>query len=118
MKYELGFLGAGNMAEAIAKAALAKGLLRAEQMVAADPVEERRRVFGTLGIRTAENPEVVAQCALCAAGGQAADATTAQRRAVATGRRASGGDFHHGRRGDCQDRGDAGAAGAGHSRDA
>jgi pyrroline-5-carboxylate reductase len=62
MKFELGFLGAGNMAEAIAKAAISKGLLQPDQMVAADPVDERKRVFAALGIAIADNPAIVAGC--------------------------------------------------------
>ncbi|MCE9590572.1 MAG: pyrroline-5-carboxylate reductase [Planctomycetes bacterium] len=60
MSYELGFLGAGNMAEAIAKAAIGKGVLKAGQMIAADPVETRRKVFADLGVRiAADNGEVI-----------------------------------------------------------
>lgn len=60
MQYELGFLGAGNMAEAIAKAALRGQVLRADQMVAHDPVEARRDVFGRMEIKVvASNAEVI-----------------------------------------------------------
>lgn len=59
MPYELGFIGAGNMAEAIARGALRQGLLKAEQMVAADPVEARRAVFGTMGIACVDNAAVI-----------------------------------------------------------
>ena len=34
MEFELGFVGAGNMAEAIARAAIDKGIVSADAMVA------------------------------------------------------------------------------------
>jgi pyrroline-5-carboxylate reductase len=43
--YELGIIGAGNMAEAIALGAINAGLLTREQIVASDPSEQRRGVF-------------------------------------------------------------------------
>ncbi|MGF1635002.1 MAG: pyrroline-5-carboxylate reductase [Phycisphaerae bacterium] len=52
MVRSLAFLGAGNMAEAIARGVLAAGALPAEVMVAADPNAERRRVFEGLGVTT------------------------------------------------------------------
>ena len=62
MTYELGFIGAGNMAEAIARAALDKGVLSAGQMIASDPAEPRRGVFAALGIAaTDDNAQVIAQ---------------------------------------------------------
>lgn len=50
MVYELGFLGAGNMAEAIAKAAIDKRVLPAASMIASDPSDARREVFARLGV--------------------------------------------------------------------
>lgn len=59
--YTLGFIGAGNMAEAIARGAIEKGVLTAEAMIASDPSEERRAVFESLGIRVVQsNAEVIA----------------------------------------------------------
>ena len=52
MQYELGFLGAGHMAEAIAKAAIHKGVLQRDQIAASDPSDQRRTVFGQLGVTT------------------------------------------------------------------
>lgn len=61
MNYELGFIGAGNMAEAIAKAAIDRGVVPAERMVAADPSDARRGVFEAMGVRTvADNAAVIA----------------------------------------------------------
>ncbi|MCC7191938.1 MAG: pyrroline-5-carboxylate reductase [Phycisphaeraceae bacterium] len=60
MAYELGFLGAGNMAEAIARAAIDKGVLPAGAMIASDPSDVRREVFTRLGIRAVTtNAEVI-----------------------------------------------------------
>jgi len=62
MKYTLGFLGAGNMAEAIARAAIEKGVVPAEAMIASDPSEARRGIFSALGIAvTADNSDVISQ---------------------------------------------------------
>lgn len=60
--YELGFLGAGNMAEAIARSAITRKLLRPEQMIAADISEARRQVFGLMGVSVAyNNADVIRQ---------------------------------------------------------
>jgi pyrroline-5-carboxylate reductase len=62
MSYELGFIGAGNMAEAIAQAGLRAKVLPAEAMIAADPSAARRQLFADLGIKVVENNhEVVSQ---------------------------------------------------------
>jgi pyrroline-5-carboxylate reductase len=60
---ELGFLGAGNMAEAIARGLLRAKLLAPDTMIAADPDPARRRLFQEdLGILAVEaNEEVVEQ---------------------------------------------------------
>lgn len=54
-QYRLGFVGGGNMAEAIIRAAIGKGVLRAEEMIVFDPSERRREVLRELGVRLAEN---------------------------------------------------------------
>jgi pyrroline-5-carboxylate reductase len=43
--YELGIIGAGNMAEAIARGVTAKNLLRPDQIIAADVSPARRELF-------------------------------------------------------------------------
>jgi len=43
--FALGFIGAGNMAEAIARGVIRSGLYRPEQIQASDPVPARRAVF-------------------------------------------------------------------------
>src|SRR6476620_1311224 len=45
MSYELAILGAGNMAEAIARGVLTRGVFKPDQIIAADPVEARRDLF-------------------------------------------------------------------------
>ena len=61
--YELGIIGAGNMAEAIARGVLRAGLFRPDQLVAADVVPARRELFSReLGVRAVEaNDEVARQ---------------------------------------------------------
>jgi len=60
---QLGFLGAGNMAEAICRGLLAKGVVAKEQILAADPSDARRKVFGDLGVETTtDNAALAARC--------------------------------------------------------
>ena len=54
--YDLGIIGAGNMAEAIARGVLRASLLRPDQVIAADVSEARRRLFtDELGIKAVES---------------------------------------------------------------
>lgn len=55
MRYQLGFLGAGNMAEAIAVAAIRNDIVPAEAIIAADPVDARRAVFAGLGVEVVDD---------------------------------------------------------------
>jgi pyrroline-5-carboxylate reductase len=62
MTYSLGFLGAGQMAEAIARGILRAGVLKPSQMIASDPSAERRGLFQSqLGIATVEDNKDVAR---------------------------------------------------------
>jgi len=62
MAIELGILGAGNMAEAIARGVLRGGLLRADQILASDVSPQRRELFNsTLGIRAIDENRTVAR---------------------------------------------------------
>lgn len=45
MPYDLAFIGAGNMAEAIARGLISSGTLPPERLIAADVSEERRKLF-------------------------------------------------------------------------
>src|SRR4051794_25017091 len=54
--YKLGVIGAGNMAEAIVRGVLSRGLLTPAQIVAADPSPQRRELFQTqLGVQVVED---------------------------------------------------------------
>ena len=60
--HTLGFIGAGNMAEAIARGAIDKGVLPAAKIMASDPSADRRGVFEAMGVRTVEeNAQVIAE---------------------------------------------------------
>ncbi len=62
MKYRLGFIGSGNMAEAIARAAIDKRIVEVNGLIASDPLESRRDLFSVMGITvTADNAEVISQ---------------------------------------------------------
>jgi pyrroline-5-carboxylate reductase len=62
MTYELGILGAGNMAEAIVRGVTAKKLFAAAQILAADPMPARRELFASMGVKAVEsNGEVAKQ---------------------------------------------------------
>src|SRR5206468_11355685 len=45
MQYELGIIGAGNMAEAIVRGVVSRGLFKPAQIIAADPSPQRRELF-------------------------------------------------------------------------
>ncbi len=50
MNRDLGVIGAGNMAEAIIRGVIDKGLFDAERIIVADPAPQRREVFAALGV--------------------------------------------------------------------
>ena len=64
MSFQLGFIGAGNMAEAIARGVTASGLLKPTEILAADISPDRRSLFAdSLKIRAIEDAAAVAsQC--------------------------------------------------------
>ena len=64
MHYELGIIGAGNMAEAIARGVIRARLFTPAQIIAADVAPARRDLFAQeLGIRAVDdNAQVAAQC--------------------------------------------------------
>lgn len=63
MTHDLAFIGAGNMAEAIARAAVEKNIFRAERMIAFDPAEARRTAFASLGAGVASDNAEAARAA-------------------------------------------------------
>lgn len=58
----LGFLGAGQMAEALARGAVGGGLLPASSILAVDPLDERRAVFAEMGCRVDREGAALAGC--------------------------------------------------------
>lgn len=64
MSYELGLIGAGNMAEAIARAVIDKGVVPPQGIVASDVSEARLDVFRAMGVATTQdNAAVVSRSA-------------------------------------------------------
>ena len=66
MGYELGILGAGNMAEAIVRGVIAGGKISADQIIAADVSPQRRELFeNQLHVKAIEdNREVAGQSSI------------------------------------------------------
>lgn len=64
MSYELGIIGAGNMAEAIVRGVIGAGLYQPSQLLAADRSPQRQDLFrNELGIRTTDdNADVAERC--------------------------------------------------------
>ncbi len=63
MRYPLGFLGAGNMAEAIARAAVREGVLSPDQLIVSDPSPPRQQVFNEIGVTACDdNRRVIRDC--------------------------------------------------------
>ena len=62
MRYALGIIGAGNMAEAIARGVLSKQVLRADEIIAADTAPQRRELFtNELRIKTVDDNAAAAR---------------------------------------------------------
>lgn len=63
-EYKLGFIGAGNMAEAIARGAIRAKAIKPREIAVADPSEDRQKALSRLGIRALfdDAREVVARC--------------------------------------------------------
>jgi pyrroline-5-carboxylate reductase len=62
MPRALGVIGAGNMAEAIVRGALGRGILSADELLVSDPAPRRRAVFAELGVQAVPDNAMVAQC--------------------------------------------------------
>ena len=80
--YELGIIGAGNMAEAIVRGVVRAGLFRPDQVIAADVAPARRQLFAEqLDVRAVESNADAAKYArtllLCVKPQQMADALAA-----------------------------------------
>ncbi|CAL8466836.1 g6372 [Coccomyxa elongata] len=60
LEKRVGFIGAGQMAEALARGFISKGVLEASSMIATDPVAARREVFQSFDVKAVTtNVEVV-----------------------------------------------------------
>ena len=60
LEKRVGFIGAGQMAEALARGFIARGVVKASDMVATDPVEARRKVFESFSVKPViSNAEVL-----------------------------------------------------------
>ena len=63
LEKRVGFIGAGQMAEALARGFISKGVVKASDMVATDPVAARRDVFESFSVKpVTSNAEVPAPC--------------------------------------------------------
>ena len=60
MQYQLGIIGCGNMAQAIAGGAIKQGVIDAKQVIASDPSESHRAVFEQWGCATTSDNKAVA----------------------------------------------------------
>lgn len=61
MQYRLGFIGCGNMAQAIAGGAIERNVLSPTDIIASDPSDENRGVFAEWGCETTPDNEQVAK---------------------------------------------------------
>ena len=60
LEKRVGFIGAGQMAEALARGFISKGVVKASDMVATDPVKARRDVFESFSVKPViSNAEVL-----------------------------------------------------------
>lgn len=62
MQYQLGIIGAGNMAEAIIRGAINSGAIPAGEIIACDPSENRRAVWEDMGVKFVTTNEQVLAC--------------------------------------------------------
>lgn len=58
---KISFIGAGRMAEALARGIVRKGIVKAEDIFASDILQERRSVFGSFGANVSESNQAVAE---------------------------------------------------------
>ncbi len=59
MRYKLGVIGGGNMAEAIVRGGLGGGELSSDAVIVSDPVEGRRGVFEAMGVDVTDDNSLV-----------------------------------------------------------
>ena len=79
----VGFIGAGQMAEALARGLIAKNVVKAADIYATDPMPERKEVFRSFGATAVDtNAEVGQGGGTRAAGGRRAGGQAGGGRAV------------------------------------
>lgn len=61
---KLGFVGAGNMAEAIARGVIGSGMIPAADIYACDPSEERQKVFAEMGVNVSADISTLNECSV------------------------------------------------------
>ncbi len=61
-RYELGIIGAGNMAEAIVLGVLRAGVLKAKAILATDPSTERLKALAAVGVACKAENAAAAAC--------------------------------------------------------
>ena len=62
-EYQLGIIGAGNMAEALLKGVIAGQIVAADDIVVSDPLQQRRELFaGEYGVTVVEDNSIPAAC--------------------------------------------------------
>jgi pyrroline-5-carboxylate reductase len=62
LQKRIGFCGAGQMAEALARGFISKGILDASSMVATDPVAARKKVFASFDVKVVDTNVEVGAC--------------------------------------------------------
>ena len=62
MTYQLGIIGAGNMAEAIVRGAISSGAINSADIIACDPSESRRDIWESMGVKFVNTNDEVANC--------------------------------------------------------
>ena len=62
MTYQLGIIGAGNMAEAIVRGAINSGAINPAEIIACDPSEARRDIWEAMGVKFVNTNDEVANC--------------------------------------------------------
>ena len=65
LEKRVGFIGAGQMAEALARGFISKGVVKASDMIATDPVQARRDVFESFSVKPVISNAEVCLCSLC-----------------------------------------------------
>ena len=65
LEKRVGFIGAGQMAEALARGFISKGVVKASDMIATDPVKARRDVFESFSVKPVISNAEVHTCSLC-----------------------------------------------------